>query len=170
MKKRTKAGHTPSFLRIAESQGKPVARIEAAVQSVGPVEDDGQRVDQRPHIAHQRGYVGDAHPPEDPDHGGRKVFDWRLIAQSARRHGEQEQRDGGRLDGQQRYGMRQQTYRPELKQIEGGVVAVSASFQEVPDGCKREGDGHSRAADVQVERDGQIVALPEAVSVSRLQE
>ena len=59
---------------------------------------------------------------------------------------------------------------PQLKQVEGGVAAVAAlPSQEVANGCKREGNGQPGAGDVQIERDGQIVAFPEAVGVSRLQ-
>ena len=153
---------------VGEPQSKPGARCEQADRPLDPGKDDGPRVDGRPEVAHHRGHIGKPHPPDDPDERWREIVERVLRAEQPGGQDQDEETDRNRTNDSGHRRVKQNLHRPDTEQVDANPVGVRRpAVQDQRHDHEGKSDRAPRSDEVEVERQRQVIAWAERVSLDR---
>jgi hypothetical protein len=137
----------------------PAGRAARADQVV----HGGPRVDERPEVSDEGGQIREPDPPENPDRDRRDVLEGLLHAEEPGRDQQDEHGEGAEAERPPRCRAGQHPAGNPAAELDGPTDRRGAPAHEPRHQEERQANGEARARQVEPERDGQLVALPQTV-------
>ncbi len=157
----------PECFGIGQPQPEAAAG-DRSTKPIGPIEQRPPRIDERPKIAGERREYGKPDPKNDPDQRRCEVLIRVLTADESREYDQYQQGDGDQPENERDRRMRDPSPGRIRAHIQPRITLRAGRVAgEQPDDDERQNDGGRRAEQIERERQGQVVALAEAMGLRR---